>query len=68
MFRNKDKPVHCLSTRIRGVNYRVSMLIGNASEVSKDYIATYNPNYCNKFMVRQAQAAHAAPRVRSRRS
>ena len=49
MFRNKDKPVHCLSTRFRGVNYRVSMLIGNASLASKRYTATYNPNYFNKL-------------------
>ena len=49
LFRNCGKPVHCLSTRFEGVNYRVSMLIGMASVVSKDYIATYNPNYYNQF-------------------
>ena len=48
-FENDGKPVHCLSTRFEGVNYRVSMLIGMASVVSKDYIATYNPNYYNQF-------------------
>ena len=27
-FRNKGEPVHCLSTRFEGVNFRASMLIG----------------------------------------
>ena len=48
-FRNKGEPVHCLSTRFEGVNYRASMLIGMASVDSKGYIATYNPNYYNQF-------------------
>ena len=34
-FKNKGKPVHCLSTRFGGVNYRVSMLIGDASACAK---------------------------------
>ena len=49
MFFNEGKPVHCLSTRFGGVNYRVFMLIGFASEASKQYHATYNPNHYNKF-------------------
>jgi hypothetical protein len=49
LFMNEGKPVHCLSTRFEGVNYRVSMLIGMASVDSKGYIATYNPNYYNQF-------------------
>ena len=49
LFVNKEKPVHCLSTRFEGVNYRVSMLIGMASEVQNRYIATYNPNFYNQF-------------------
>ena len=49
MFENDGKPVHCLSTRFEGVNYRVSVLIGTASVISKEYIATYNPNYYNQF-------------------
>ena len=49
LFMNEGKPVHCLSTRFEGVNYRVSMLIGMASADSKGYIATYNPNYYNQF-------------------
>ena len=48
-FVNEGKPVHCLSTRFGGVNYRVSMMIGNASLVSKRYTATHNPNYYNKL-------------------
>jgi hypothetical protein len=48
-FKNKEKPVHCLSTRFEGVNYRVSMLIGLASIQSMEYGATYNPNYYNQF-------------------
>ena len=51
-FRNKGEPVHCLSTRFEGVNYRASMLIGMASVVSKRYIATYNPNFYNQFTKR----------------
>ena len=34
-FGNEGKPVHCLSTRFGGVNYRVSMLIGDASACGK---------------------------------
>ena len=49
LFANEKKPVHCLSTRFEGVNYRVSMLIGAASEIWEGYIATYNPNFYNKF-------------------
>ena len=49
LFWNEKKPVHCLSTRFEGVNYRVSMLIGTASELSEGYIATYNPNVYNQF-------------------
>ncbi len=49
LFQNEGKPVHCLSTRFESVSYRVSMLITYASEVSKEYHATYNPNYYNKF-------------------
>ena len=52
-FANKGKPVHCLSTRFGGVNYRVSMLIGFASYASKDYMATYNPNFFNKFTTKR---------------
>ena len=48
-FENKGKPVHCLSTRFGGVNYRVSMLIGNASLASMEYTAIYNPNDFNQF-------------------
>ena len=48
-FSNEGEPVHCLSTRFEGVNYRASMLIGMALEVSKGYLATYNPNYYNEF-------------------
>jgi hypothetical protein len=51
-FRNKGEPVHCLSTRFEGVNYRASMLIGMASVVSKRYIAIYNPNFYNQFTKR----------------
>ena len=40
MFMNDGKPVHCLSTRFEGVNYRVSMLIGFASIQSMEYGAT----------------------------
>ena len=32
LFMNRGRPVHCLSTRFESVNYRVSMLIGKASE------------------------------------
>ena len=53
LFVNKEKPVHCLSTRFEGVNYRVSMLIGFASVRSMGYIATYNPNYFNQFTTRR---------------
>ena len=49
LFMNEGKPVHCLSTRFEGVNYRVSMLIGVASELEKGYMTTYNPNYYNQF-------------------
>ena len=48
LFRNCGKPVHCLSTRFEGVNYRVSMLIGMALKLENGY-ATYNPNYYNQF-------------------
>ena len=41
--------MHCLSTRFGGVNYRASMLIGFASNVSKEYKSIYNPNYYNLF-------------------
>jgi hypothetical protein len=49
LFANEGQPVHCLSTRFEGVNYRVSMLIGVASELEKGYMTTYNPNYYNQF-------------------
>ena len=48
-FKNQGKPVHCLSTRFEGVNYRVSLLMGFATNGSKRYTATYNPNVYNKF-------------------
>ena len=48
-FNNEGEPVHCLSTRFEGVNFRASMLIGMALRVSKGYIAIYNPNYYNQF-------------------
>ena len=38
LFENEGQPVHCLSTRFEGVNYRVSMLIGFASVRSMGYI------------------------------
>ena len=49
MFQNGGQPVHCLSTRFGGVNYRVSMLIGFAGMSTKQRITIYNPNYWNKF-------------------
>ena len=54
LFRNYGTPVHCLSTRFGGVNYRVSLLMGFASYASKDYMATYNPNFY--YVVQQVQA------------
>ena len=53
LFDNWDRPVHCLSTRFGGVNYRVSMLIGFASNDSKRYSAIYNPNFYNKFTMKR---------------
>ena len=47
MFMNRERPVHCLSTRFGGVNYRVSVLIGEAAAHRYElrYHATYNPNF-----------------------
>ena len=55
LFGNKGKPVHCLSTRFEGVNYRASMLIGCASEYSNEYIAIYNPNFYNRFTLPESE-------------
>ena len=64
-FANKGKPVHCLSTRFEGVNYRVSMLIGFASYASKDYMATYNPNFFNQFTTKREGESEADAKSRT---
>ena len=65
LFANEKKPVHCLSTRFEGVNFRVSMLIGMASEVSEGYIATYNPNYYNQFTARVKDETEEQRKIRT---
>ena len=57
--------MHCLSTRFGGVNYRVSMLISSASEYSKHYIATYNPNHYNKFTTKREGESEADVKSRT---
>ena len=49
MFQSGGEPVHCLSTRFEGVNYRVSMLIGMAGLSTKQLVTIYNPSYWNRF-------------------
>ena len=64
-FENEGKPVHCLSTRFGGVNYRVSMLLGYASVTSKGYTATYNPNFYNQFSKKGANESEADVKSRT---
>ena len=65
LFMNEGKPVHCLSTRFEGVNYRVSLLIGWASLQSMRYVATYNPNHFNQFTTKREGETEEARKNRT---